>query len=312
MQIYQLLMRQLPKAAMVAALVASFGPAAHAQVVLAPDDTRYITRDMVLSSSGDTVGAVRIIDNPTGDDEVFLDVTLQPMTRYAMFLGQSSTVGALPVHLVGEFTTDINGRGFLSSELEVVDAFDSANPSLESGGVADIRGAGAFRNGALQIPMDFLRIYLADGSISVFSGGPQGAMGGGLIATTMMPVFNPRGSFTLFDAGTDTPIRRIQDGTTLSLSSLPPQLTVVYTTEDPMTESVQLSIGNGMILQTESLLPYALAGDDAQGTVNGRDLRPVDSFPGPGTYALTVTRFPSDGANGPPLASHTVRFVVLP
>ena len=293
--------------------VGGFAGAAAAQTVIAPEDSAFITRNIIRNGGTDTIATARIIDNPDGDDALFIDATLQPGTRYTVFLGQSPTLGALPVHLVGEFQTDSTGRGFLAATLEVMDAFDSANPSIEVGGVADQRGAGALANGAVQIPMDFIRIYAGDGAISVFSGGPAGTPGGPFIGASTVPLFSLHGNFTLFDAATDQPLQRIRNGSTLSRRNLPAQLSVVYTTEDQRTDSVVLTVDNGRIVQTESQIPYALGGDDPNGPVNGANLRPVQGFPtDPGSYTMSVTRFPQNGANGAPIATYTVYFKIVP
>jgi hypothetical protein len=278
-----------------------------AQTPTGPADTRFLTRAITPAAGGDAIGMVQIVDDPAGSDDAFLSVTLDPSTRYTAFLAQSATGGALPVHLIGEFTTDKDGRGFLAARLEIVDAFDAANPAQEVGGLADVLGSGALANGGVQIPLDFVRIYRANGSTTVFSGGPQGAPGGPFVAGSTAPLANVRGSFTLVDAATDLAIQRLNDGDSLSLSSLPMQLAIRYDTEDAGTVSVFLTIDNGAVTQTENNAPFALGGDNPAG-----DFGPIMGFPGPGSHTLSATRFPAAYAKGAPIATYTIRFDLRP
>jgi hypothetical protein len=283
------------------------GSTAMAQAISGPADSPYLTRAITPAGGGDSIGTVSVIDNPAGPDDTFMSVTLDPNTRYAFFLAQSPAGGALPVHLLGEFTTDRDGRGFLAAQLEVVDAFDAANPSQEVNGVAEAGAPGAIANGGIQIPMDFLRIYRANGSLSVFSGGPAGATGGRFVAGTTIPLTNSRGSFTLVDASTDLDIQRLNDGDAIVLSGLPMQLAIRYDTEDAATESVLFSLDNGAVIQPENNAPFAFGGDNPLG-----DFGAIPNFPGPGIHTLSVTRFTADDAQGMILGTFTIRFDIRP
>lgn len=143
-------------------------------------DDRLVKRGL-LDRQGNPTGEVLIIDNPNAPDNFHLSVrNLKPNFRYTVFLGQSQTLGALPVEFVGEFSTDTDGRGTFHAVTEVINAFASANQVLEdANGVADVLAAGALANGANTIPLNWVRIYEASGTISVF-GGSEREIGGPL------------------------------------------------------------------------------------------------------------------------------------
>lgn len=136
------------------------------------------------ATGGGATGRVIVVDDEDGPDALSMRVRgLQPNTIYTFFLAQSPTLGALPVQFVGEFTTNRRGVGRLFAITEVIDAYATANQALEDGlGVADVQGAGALASGANAIALDWFRVYVGVGDISVF-GRSDAAMGGGLALT---------------------------------------------------------------------------------------------------------------------------------
>lgn len=157
--------------------------------------------------SGNPQGSAEITNNPFGPDELKIDITgpLSLNTRHTVFLTNSPQLGDLPAQYVGEFTSTGSfsfgpfgpGRGSLYVVTEVFNAFASHNDVLENeDGIArpDLsvnppaglrRESGGFAN---TIPLNFLRVYEAQGTISVF-GGNENEVGGGnvVISASAIP-----------------------------------------------------------------------------------------------------------------------------
>ena len=137
--------------------------------------------------------AVTVIEDKRGPDQLrFKAKGLKAQTRYTVFMAQSSTVGALPVQFLGEFTTDKKGRGQLNLTTEIIDAFATANQTLENNlGLAATPGAGALANGANTIPLNYIRVYLgvsSPGGLQSVFGTSAKKPGGGLVMSTKRPL----------------------------------------------------------------------------------------------------------------------------
>lgn len=148
----------------------------------------------MVDGAGVMRGTATVIHNPRGPDELSLRLTGLPVnTRYTVFLANSQTLGALPTQFVGEFTSArlaLGGgaNGNLQATTEVVNAFASHNASLEDPtGVADVVAAGALAAGANTIPLNWIRVYIAEGNLSVF-GTSERDIGGGLAFTSAIPI----------------------------------------------------------------------------------------------------------------------------
>ncbi len=91
---------------------------------------------------------------------------LPPHARVTVFLTRHQDPSKLPAQFIGEFTANEDGRGRLFLNAEIVDAFASANQTLEDAfGEADVFGAGnlpvPFFGTANTIPLNWLRGYFA-------------------------------------------------------------------------------------------------------------------------------------------------------
>ena len=125
--------------------------------------------------------------NKRGPDLFLLKVArLEPHTRYTVFLTEDQAPGLLPAQFIGEFKTNQYGYGRLYLNAEIVNAFASANQSLEDDdGIANVpgSGAGAIANGANTIALNWIRVYLAEGGGNVF-GSSEVDFGGGIALTS--------------------------------------------------------------------------------------------------------------------------------
>ena len=111
----------------------------------------------------DAGGVTYITANDNAPDQVMVTVFgLEPNRRFTAFLAASPLIGALPIQLLGEFTTDASGKAALSATTEVMDAFAASNVALteEDGSAPPL--AGALGRGAKSLPLDFIRVYQAD------------------------------------------------------------------------------------------------------------------------------------------------------
>lgn len=150
---------------------------------------RLIRVRLVAQDGSNAAAGVTVVEDRKGPDQLRFNARgLKPRTRYTVFMAQSSTVGALPVQFLGEFTTDKRGRGQLNLTTEIIDAFATANQTLENNlGIADVRGAGALSNGANTIPLNYIRVYLgvaSPGGLQSVFGTSDNKPGGGLVMST--------------------------------------------------------------------------------------------------------------------------------
>lgn len=154
---------------------------------------RLIRVRLVAQDGSNASAGVTVIEDKRGPDQFrFRARNLKPQTRYTVFMAQSSTVGALPVQFIGEFTTNKKGQGQLNLTTEIIDAFASANQTLENNlGIADTPGAGALSNGANTIPLNFIRVYVgvaSPGGLQSVFGTSEKKPGGGLVMSTRRPL----------------------------------------------------------------------------------------------------------------------------
>ena len=111
----------------------------------------------------------------------------------------------------------------------------------------------------------------------------------------------------LIDAATDDVLGRITDGASISVGDADIfDLTVLVESDDTRVESIRLALDGAA--QTESFVPYALFGDSAGGTVDGRDLN--GGAITLGAHELALTSFDQDRGAGAALASETLSFTV--
>ncbi len=111
-------------------------------------------------------GTVEIRVNPTGPDKLKLKVKGMPAnTVMTVFLTFHRTPGGLPAQFLGEFKTDKKGKGKLKLVTEIVNAFASANPSLDGGDGEEPGGTDVDKidKGALRFPLNWFRGYRAGG-----------------------------------------------------------------------------------------------------------------------------------------------------
>ena len=155
-------------------------------------------------------GTATITSNPDGPDSLQLQVAnLEPNQEHTVYLAASPLIGALPVQYLGFFRTSVNGTGSFSVLTEVMDAYIASNPSMtdRTTGIAP-PAAGVLANGALPIPLDWIRIYRAQPSSgsagTVFS--KNGAEPGGIHLISTDRSFN--GDMQLSaNAGADITVR---------------------------------------------------------------------------------------------------------
>lgn len=166
-----------------------------ASPLLAANNT--FVRQLVVSPqiNQPATGTVTVFDNPTGPDNVAIQVQgLTPNTRYTVMLANSPVDGALPTQLVREYMTNNTGAATFTFKTEVTNAFSAANQMLENQqGVADVLAAGAFAMGANTIPLNWLRIHEADptnnvGLPATVFGASEYEMGGRHVMSTSQPL----------------------------------------------------------------------------------------------------------------------------
>jgi hypothetical protein len=114
-------------------------------------------------------------------------------------------------------------------------------------------------------------------------------------------------SLTLLDADTDQPIAAFDplvDGAQINLAELPTRNLSILANVDPVTvKSVRFDL-SGNLTRTESILPYALLGDDPVGNYN-------PWTPTPGSYTLTTTPYSKQSGGGTAGPALTVTFEVI-
>lgn len=110
------------------------------------------------------VGLAHIVSHPNGPDTMVLQVdNLVANTIFTAFLTNSPTGGSLPVQFLGQFTTNNRGAGQIEVKTEIVNAYATANQTLENQfGIANILGAGVIARGANTIPLNFIRVYFGN------------------------------------------------------------------------------------------------------------------------------------------------------
>ncbi|MEO0732780.1 MAG: PKD domain-containing protein [Bacteroidota bacterium] len=115
-------------------------------------------------------------------------------------------------------------------------------------------------------------------------------------------VFN---GFVLYNADTDQSLGSLTDGQTIDLTEVGPNLNVVVAVNPRVRNvgSVRFALNGNDNFRTESVAPYALAGDD-----NGDFLA---WSPAAGGYTLTATAFTEANGGGDELTSLTVSFTVV-
>jgi hypothetical protein len=107
----------------------------------------------------------------------------------------------------------------------------------------------------------------------------------------------------LINADTDQPILTMSDGMTLTLGSLPTRrLNVRAETSPSSVGSVRFALDGSTSYRTETIAPYALAGDDSG------DYNPWT--PAVGSHTLKATPYTGASAGGTAGTSLTVRFTV--
>jgi hypothetical protein len=107
----------------------------------------------------------------------------------------------------------------------------------------------------------------------------------------------------LINADTDQPILTMSDGMTLTLASLPTRrLNVRAETSPSSVGSVRFALDGSTSYRTETIAPYALAGDDSG------DYNPWT--PAVGSHTLKATPYTGASAGGTAGTSLTVRFTV--
>jgi|GEM_PF-2380070 len=131
-------------------------------------------------------GKAIILNEPSGTDLLELKMRgLKPKSQYSVFLTESATPGALPAQFLGVFSSNKNGKGRFRALTEIVNAFASANESLEElNGIADVPGAGGIVRGANTIPLNWIRIYLVPPIGGNVFGSSETKPGGSLVLTS--------------------------------------------------------------------------------------------------------------------------------
>ena len=132
-------------------------------------DNKLIVIDLIGVGPGTgSFGEVLILDNPTGPDKLRLKISnLPPNERFTVFLTRHQLPARLPAQFIGEFTTNKKGKGKLKLRAEIVNAFASANQTLEDySGELDVVGAGnlpePLGGTANTIPLNWFRGYFVD------------------------------------------------------------------------------------------------------------------------------------------------------
>jgi len=142
---------------------------------------------ITLSGNNGASGKVTIEVEEYGVDSFKLKANdLDPNTRYSVFLTESPVPGALPAQFLGEFTSNSKGKGKFKAKTEIVNAFASANQSVEDDyGIANILPplppAGALGNDANTIALDWIRVYVIPPAGGNVFGGSESEPGGALV-----------------------------------------------------------------------------------------------------------------------------------
>ncbi len=131
-------------------------------------------------------GKAFIFNEPSGTDLFVLKMRgLKPKSRYSVFLTESATPGALPAQFLGDFVSNKKGKGRFRALTEIVNAFASANESLEDlDGIANVPGAGGIVGGANTIPLNWIRVYLVPPTGGNVFGSSETKLGGPLVLTS--------------------------------------------------------------------------------------------------------------------------------
>jgi hypothetical protein len=111
-------------------------------------------------------------------------------------------------------------------------------------------------------------------------------------------------SFSLVDADSDTVIRELVDGETLTLSELPDSLNIQINTNPPVVGSLIIGLNGNPNFKLENHAPYTLFGDWG-GNYYGGDL-PM------GTFTLTGTPYSEISGSGTPGESLSITLTVEP
>lgn len=130
-----------------------------------------------------------------------------------------------------------------------------------------------------------------------------------IVASTLdTPIAPSVASLVLIDADRDQPIAGfapLAEGSELNLSTLPSRrLSIRAETSPAVAGSVRFTL-DGVVLRTENLAPYAIAGDAA----GGADYLPWT--PTLGAHVLVVTPFAGANASGAAGPARTLRFTVV-
>ncbi len=158
----------LKKSALVATVLIAASALFHGGVMADDDDEDREVIIITLTGIGPGAGAsgtVEIVNNPWGPDKMKLKIEgLPPNSRQTVFLTRHRFPSRLPAQFIGEFTTDEDGEGELELKAEIVNAFASANQTLEDAfGEADVAGAGTVLGGtANTIPLNWFRGYFVE------------------------------------------------------------------------------------------------------------------------------------------------------
>ena len=113
----------------------------------------------------------------------------------------------------------------------------------------------------------------------------------------------PLAALALVDAATDSLIRPLADGDEINLTTIPEATIVALPQLESFNGRVEFIL-NGEPVQTESLAPFALAGDDPRGDFNAFDFVP-------GAYTLTAIPFSQNFEGGLRGDSLSISFTVV-
>lgn len=110
---------------------------------------------------------------------------MNPHQHVVLFITQDQKPGGLPAQMLGEFTTDTEGKGFLTVSTEIINAFASANQAqtdyqgIAASGQTPPAGLLPSRGGgANTIPLNFFRGYVVDGKLDNVFGPDENTSGG--------------------------------------------------------------------------------------------------------------------------------------
>jgi hypothetical protein len=177
---------KLLRGALCATIAASTG-----LVEAAPASFDVVISAQAGSQEPNIVCVATVMNDPAGPDVAKWKCDgLIPGSTYVAVLGQSPTLGAIPVSFLGQFTATPNGKAIFKFEVEIVNAYIGVNPTLEDpNGIANITGAGALAAGGKWVPLRFFRLYRSTPGTTaptVFGVAP-GVPGGLMVAASMNP-----------------------------------------------------------------------------------------------------------------------------